>query len=158
MDSKVFRKRPVPLADQVSTMRRFFPDFRQQWKRNIVIWIGELQPTPLSKIYRIKILYSLHGRYRIPETYVLKPQISDRSEKEAIPHVYPGNQLCLYHPSYGEWSQQKYIAKTIVPWASLWLLYYERWKITGEWTGGGEHPIGKILHNPSTIERILRLK
>ena len=33
--------------------------------------------------------------------------------------------------------------ETIVPWASLWLYYYEVWHATGEWLGGGEHPIAR---------------
>ncbi len=32
------------------------------------------------------------------------------------------------------------LADTILPWASLWLFYYEVWLATGEWVGGGEHP------------------
>ena len=32
------------------------------------------------------------------------------------------------------------IAETIVPWASEWLFYYEIWKGTGEWYGGGDWP------------------
>jgi hypothetical protein len=31
------------------------------------------------------------------------------------------------------------LAYTVVPWISEWLLYYELWLFTGEWTGGG-HP------------------
>ena len=31
-------------------------------------------------------------------------------------------------------------AETIVPWACLWLYYYEVWHATGEWLGGGLHP------------------
>jgi len=30
--------------------------------------------------------------------------------------------------------------ETIVPWACLWLYYYEVWHTTGEWLGGGLHP------------------
>ena len=32
------------------------------------------------------------------------------------------------------------IALTIVPWLSLWLFYYEVWRATGTWYGGGTHP------------------
>jgi hypothetical protein len=35
-----------------------------------------------------------------------------------------------------------YIADTIVPWAALWLVFYEYWLATGLWLGGGEHPPG----------------
>ena len=32
------------------------------------------------------------------------------------------------------------LADTIVPWAAEWLMHYELWLVTGEWTGGGDHP------------------
>jgi len=38
------------------------------------------------------------------------------------------------------------IAITILPWASLWLLYYEIWLLTGEWCGANqEHPADDAL-------------
>jgi hypothetical protein len=30
--------------------------------------------------------------------------------------------------------------RTIVPWAVLWLYFFEEWLRSGEWLGGGEHP------------------
>jgi hypothetical protein len=30
--------------------------------------------------------------------------------------------------------------KTIVPWATKWLYYFEHWLATDDWQGGGEHP------------------
>jgi len=32
------------------------------------------------------------------------------------------------------------IDQTIVPWAVLWLFYYEEWLVSDRWKGGGEHP------------------
>jgi hypothetical protein len=32
------------------------------------------------------------------------------------------------------------IDQTIVPWAILWLFYYEEWLVSDDWKGGGEHP------------------
>jgi len=48
--------------------------------------------------------------------------------------------LCLYDPATNEWSPDKAIAKTIIPWTIDWLACYEGWLATGEWTGGGRHP------------------
>lgn len=75
----------------------------------------------------------------MPKVFVLKPEL-EADETGLIPHTYPEKRLCLYHPAKHEWSQQMYVAKTIIPWASLWLVYYEFWQMTGEWLGGGEHP------------------
>ena len=30
--------------------------------------------------------------------------------------------------------------QTIVPWAILWLFYFEEWLSSNEWKGGGMHP------------------
>jgi hypothetical protein len=30
--------------------------------------------------------------------------------------------------------------QTIVPWAALWLFFFEEWLATDEWKGGGVHP------------------
>jgi hypothetical protein len=29
---------------------------------------------------------------------------------------------------------------TIVPWAMLWLFYFEEWLSSSDWKGGGVHP------------------
>ncbi len=137
MVTKKFPQRPIPLLEQIVMMKKHFPDFHLQWRKNIVTWIGDIQPSQLSRCYRVKIS---HGLHRAPHVYVLKPDLADGSNGEAIPHTYPGKRLCLYHPKKREWSQQKYVSETIVPWTSLWLFYYEIWQITGKWMGGGEHP------------------
>ena len=55
-----------------------------------------------------------------------------------LPHVYGSDTLCLCYPC--EWDSTKLIARTLVPWASEWLLYYEFWRATGMWLGGGHEP------------------
>jgi len=137
MGSRKFLKRPVSLLEQITVMKQYFPNFHLRWRKNIVTWIGNIQPTHLSKSYRVRIRYSL---YHAPDVHVLKPQLTDRSNDAPVPHTYPGQRLCLYHPLKKEWNHYKYIAITIVPWISLWLFYYELWQVTGEWMGGGEHP------------------
>ena len=71
-----------------------------------------------------------------------------KEKDEKIPHTYERNyidknkqivRLCLYYPKYGEWKNYMYIADTIIPWTIEWLYYYEMWRITGEWLGGGIH-------------------
>jgi hypothetical protein len=37
------------------------------------------------------------------------------------------------------------IDNTIVPWAILWLFYFEEWLSSDEWKGGGEHPLESDL-------------
>jgi hypothetical protein len=56
-----------------------------------------------------------------PDVYVVDPQLQLHRNHARLPHVYPGNSLCLY--SFDEWHPGLYIANTIVPWVSLWLFF-----------------------------------
>ena len=48
--------------------------------------------------------------------------------------------LCLYLPGKGEWTPAMRLDQTMVPWAILWLFYFEEWLGSNEWKGGGLHP------------------
>ncbi|MGG6264339.1 hypothetical protein ACQ4M3_00325 [Leptolyngbya sp. AN03gr2] len=127
-------EKPVPIREQIAFMKLLFPNFQTRWRKNLVTWIGEVQPDALSDSYRVKITYGLQQR---PIVSVLKPALQ---ADEHIPHLYRDSSLCLYRPSKGEWTHRRHIATTIVPWTVLWLYYYEIWQATKEWRGGGEHP------------------
>jgi hypothetical protein len=122
--------------------------------RNNLIWRGRLQPAPLNLAYEVEISY--HYFYH-PKTQVLNPNLETRNG-EVIPHMYGQKYLCLYRPEYKEWSASMCIANVIVPWASLWLFYYEVWLATGEWKGGGEHPstedITRFLRRHDPTDRV----
>ncbi len=136
MAHKHFQGRRVTIDQQACAMRRMFPDFSANLKKNVVTWIGNIQPTSASSLYKIKITYSLE---KTPKTWVMSPEISDRPDGK-IPHIYKDNSLCLYLPKAREWSRDMLIAETILPWICLWLYYYEIWHATGLWLGGGIHP------------------
>jgi hypothetical protein len=36
--------------------------------------------------------------------------------------------------------------QTVVPWAILWLFYFEEWLTSNEWKGGGMHPDAQRRH------------
>jgi len=57
-----------------------------------------------------------------------------------IVYTYAQDRPCLFLPGSGEWRSDLLIARTVVPWLSEWLYFYEVWRATGEWLGGGEHP------------------
>ncbi len=152
MANRHYSERPIPLAEQVMEMRRYFPNFRTHWYRNVVRWVGELQPRAISQRYRVKIIHQLHKN---PAVYVLNPPLVPGQDGK-IPHTYPGKRLCLFHPRRQEWSQHMLVAKTIVPWTCLWLSYYECWQATGEWLGGGEHPaLRGRMQSPLQLARSL---
>jgi hypothetical protein len=95
---------------------------------------GRLQPTPVSDSYIVRIEYALGTR---PEVTVVEPAL-EIPEGCGLPHVFTEERLCLCYP--WQWDTSKLIARTIVPWASEWLLHFEVWKATGEWHGGGHEP------------------
>lgn len=83
----------------------------------------------------------------VPKVYINNQNIL-QSKNDIIPHNYYTKyisdknqivQLCLFYPKRKEWQRYMYIADTIVPWAIEWIYYYEMWRITGEWYGGGIH-------------------
>jgi hypothetical protein len=118
-------------------MKRRLPDFSCGLRGGVLTCDGELQPTPMCDLYRIRVTYKLGNE---PEVHVLQPALRDRSSTESIPHVYPGNRLCLFFPGGGEWRPLDPIADTIIPWTATWLYFYEVWLTTGRWRGEGKHP------------------
>jgi len=102
------------------------------------IW---LQPTDVSQRYQVAVRYRWNHHAVVR---VLRPKLVGREDGQAIPHRYSDGSLCLYNPTRHEWSAGDSLAATIVPWASLWLYFYEAWLLTGIWQGGGDHPRLKI--------------
>jgi hypothetical protein len=97
-------------------------------------WEGHFQPTSCSERYLVRIDYAPPTR---PEIVVVSPRIEAPDEGE-LPHVYPGDRLCLCFPD--EWKPQMRIDTTIVPWIAEWLLQYELFSFTTRWHGGGHRP------------------
>lgn len=101
-----------------------------------------VRPTSISREYRLRITYARNGA---PMVFVLKPDLPELANNRSLPHVYSEQptRLCLYLPGAQEWSDGQLIARTILPWAILWLYYFEHWLATDQWEGGGEHPLNK---------------
>lgn len=104
-------------------------------------WLGELKPTPLSMSYNIRVVCQReHSRYHV-SVYVDTP-LRKAKGCSKLEHVYDQKEqrLCLYYPLAKEWNDTMSISRTIIPWTSEWLYFYEVWVITGKWLGGGLHP------------------
>ena len=93
-----------------------------------------LQPSALSVIYTVQVDYVVGRR---PRVVILDPPLKV-PEGRNLPHVFPGNELCLYYDEFD--GHVDLLADTIVPWISEWLYFYEAWLTTEEWHGGGIHP------------------
>ncbi len=121
------------LAQQAFALRSRFPNERVDLAAARLVWRGTIQPTPLSRAYRVQVT---HRTGRVPEVRVL--DALDGRPDEALPHVYRDGTLCLHLP--GEWTSDMLIVDTTLPWAAEWLINYEIWKATGDWHGGGQWP------------------
>jgi hypothetical protein len=99
-------------------------------------------PTPLSRQYAVRMEYR---QGTSPEVYVDNPDLTLLSEGRRLPHVYEQSptRLCLFLPGSGEWGAWMRLDLTVVPWTALWLFYFEKWLICGEWAGGGLHPMNR---------------
>ena len=101
-------------------------------------WRLCVQPTPLSREYRVRLEYKLG---RAPDVFVEHPDLQMLAANREIPHVYRKPlRLCLYIPWSNQWKPNKRIDQTIVPWTYTWLYYFEDWLASGRWRGGGKHP------------------
>lgn len=133
-----FKIRNKTIAEQVASMRSRYPEFKTYFTShgNMKV-VGALRPTSRSNSYNFVLKYNLIDN---PKTKIISPVLKKNSNDEDIPHLYPGENLCLYQPQYCEFRRTDLLCDTIIPWTSLWLYYYEIWHLTGEWLGGGEHP------------------
>lgn len=117
-------------------MKLACPEFRLKSFGNRVVWSGVLRPTSISESYLVTIDYKQN---QLPSVRVLTPIIEVPREKYAEVHLYADGSLCLHAEE--DWNPGRPIANTIVLWTSEWLLYFELWKSTGHWHGGGEYNV-----------------
>ena len=142
-----FHKPPggLTLDQQIYRMRCVRPEFKMtaHYRQASATWVGPIKPTPMSDEYTVSI--SLRPGVH-PVVRVLQPSLKIREGATCLPHYYThDNSLCLHE--LHEWKNTYFVADCIIPWASLWLYFYEIWSITGSWEGGGTHP-DKPEHRP----------
>lgn len=138
MKSK-FRIKDKTIAEQVSAMRFKYPQFTTDFISHSSMKVtGKLQPTSRSCGYEFVLKFNLVDS---PKTKIVSPMLLKNHKGAEVPHLYSTENLCLYHPQYREFNRRDLLCDTIIPWTSLWLYYYEVWHLTGEWLGGGEHPV-----------------
>ncbi len=125
-------------------LRRLWPDAVVSTRPSGLVCEVDLQPSAVSPVYRVRIN---HQAGSSPHVRVLSPAL-DPGEREVLPHVYRNGDLCLY--STGDWTNGMYLAETIVPWTAEWLYFYELWRATGEWHGGGKPLRGAALIGPKS--------
>lgn len=134
--------KPIPIAIQTLNIKKMFPGTKVLNQRDqLLTWTHTLTPSPLGDKYDIKLVYHITNS---PKIYVTSPNpLVLATDKTRLPHCYDQKlqHLCLYYPDGTEWNKSMLLASTVIPWAYEWLFHYEIWLGTGEWTGGGVHPI-----------------
>ena len=126
-----FQTPALTLGQQQWLMSRNFPAFKYSRQNNIATWKGTLQPTSKSPSYVVKVSYRYANQIsKSPKVWVLSPRVHPNAK-----HRYADESLCLYYQKDGSWSPHMFIGETIIPWASLWLLFYEIWLDTDYWFG-----------------------
>lgn len=135
MATNRFRERALTPAQQAYFLRLAFPGFRVSSARNKLRSVGLLQPSVISDTYTVELEYEVPNR---PKVQILKPQLTLAPGRARLPHVFDGNELCLHLT--GEWRPDRLISDYVIPWISFWLYFYEVWRTTGEWLGGGHEP------------------
>lgn len=106
-----------------------------------IIWRCEVRPTPLSRRYGLRLEWA-EGEG--PRVFVDDPDLVLLADGADLPHVYSQRptELCLYLPRAGQFKQTDRLDHTVLPWAVIWLAYFEDWLARGciDWQGGGMHP------------------
>lgn len=127
------------LMGQIMALKEKYNDVSYQIRRDhrSIDTFITLKPTEESQSYKLKI--STRVESTGVSIYPIEPFIGREINGEKVPHMYPDGSLCLYYPDYDEWKYTDNWAETLIPWASLWLYYFELWLMTGEWLGGGIH-------------------
>src|SRR3954447_9657878 len=94
-------RRVMGVRDQLARMWGVYPHFNCRVRDGALIAEGDIRPTTRSVAYRVRIEYRTDEP---PQVHVLSPKLEPREEGGRLPHVYPGNRLCLYLPGAGEWA------------------------------------------------------
>lgn len=136
MATNYFKTRAWTLVQQAYFMKVAYPTFTCVLRKNSAIWIGLLQPTSLSDIYKVRIVYKPP---RQPEIKIISPELQLHPDHIRLPHFYCDDGLLCLHV-VEDWNASLRIAYTIMQWISGWLYFYEVWQFTGSWEGGGTHP------------------
>lgn len=131
-----FRLAALSVGQQIMYMQQICPGARMRSYGNRVVWLVLLRPTSFSDSYLVEIDYR---QRQTPVVRVLSPDLGVSRERYHEVHIFRDGSLCLHSSS--NWDASTPIATTILLWANEWLIYYELWKTTGRWYGGGEYTL-----------------
>lgn len=135
------KPKKLSVFEQFVSMKRLFPGDELKLGHNNFTWVGYLKSSPLGNSYKVKIVLE---KDKNPDVFIVDPvKLALAEGKTKLEHVYDHQKqkLCLYYFDDRGWNSTKLISNTIIPWTIEWLYHYEIWLVTGDWLGGGKHPI-----------------
>ena len=142
------RAAPLSLSVQLLHLKKLFPEGEGRISRSRLSWIQTIRPDSLACTYTCQVEHTLGG---YPEVHCLEPKLSALADGRQIPHVYRSTEpvsLCLFFRDRTAWHDGLILARMVVPLAYSWLAFFEDWLFSGEWRGGGTHP---VLSSPPTV-------
>lgn len=149
--SKQAIKKGFSASKQFMKLKQAFPDLMVlNQKGNHFEVVFKLRPTSASKLYDLKVCYDKHEGVSV---YVVNEKLEVARNRKKLPHVYSHQEqkLCLYSWKKRQWTKEKLISSTIIPWASEWLEFYELWLISGQWLGGGHDEYADFEEKPNPL-------
>jgi hypothetical protein len=112
-----------------SLIEKYYPGFNCSVRRNLLVCHGIIVPADGCESYHVTIKYRFD---REPHVWITEPAI----RPSAACHMYEEDgSLCLYDHRESPWHEDMMVHQTIIPWTAEWIVFYELWKLTGEWLG-----------------------
>lgn len=106
-----------------------FPWLQTVVKDGKLLGKGKIKPKGCKKKYEILMVYNINETYRKERVFILN---DNQIQFGKVPHLYPGNSLCLYYPKdLPLHSDLNFV--DVIPWISEWLVMYELWRKYGVW-------------------------
>ncbi|HIB36027.1 hypothetical protein [Mesonia sp.] len=106
-----------------------FPWLQTVVKDGKLLGKGKIKPKGCKKKYEILMVYNINETYRKERVFILN---DNQIQFGKVPHLYPGNSLCLYYPKdLPLHSDLNFV--DVIPWISEWLVIYELWRKYGVW-------------------------
>lgn len=104
---------------------------KEQTSNKVKIYF-KIKPCDFCRVFSVRMEYS---NSMLPRIYVINPDIYEENNKKPE-HIYDWRKgrICLFMPKEINFSSYYDV---IIPWISEWIFYYEIWRITGNWDGGG---------------------
>lgn len=120
------------------------------YKNDFIVCELFVRPTHYTEEYLLCINYE---KGYAPRIWIINPEmhITDRYR---LPHVFPGNRLCLYHSRDWRWIATCDIRKTLIVWSMMWIVNYEYYKINSTWIGSEAEHDSENKENTGDIESI----